>query len=256
MGRTGWEGVANGPIALRRGSFWTYIESKFHSDVIPVDPPLPHNPPKQSRSRRTLERIVRASLEILETEGADALTVQAIVERAGSSVGSFYARFAGKDELLEYLGERVWREAAERWDEAVASREWGQLPLRSLADGSVRLLGEAGRSRATYLRALERTPGARDDAFHAFQAHVLTGMARLLLLRRDEIAHPDPEMAVRVGLRAVLGVLDEGLARGPDALPLPRRMEEATDLLLGYLTGGKDAEGEDDGGVDFFDIWG
>ena len=68
-----------------------------------------HIPPKQTRSRRTLERIVQASLDILEREGPDGLTVQAIVERAGSSVGSFYARFGGKDDLLEYVGDRVWR---------------------------------------------------------------------------------------------------------------------------------------------------
>ena len=92
------------------------------------------NPPKQSRSKRTLERLVGASLEILGREGPDALTVQAIVERAGSSVGSFYARFAGKEDLLDYLGERVWREAAARWDEALASRDLSGLDLRQLVE--------------------------------------------------------------------------------------------------------------------------
>ena len=50
------------------------------------------NPPKQSRSRRTLERIVQAALKILEEQGHKALTVQAVVDRADSSVGSFYAQ--------------------------------------------------------------------------------------------------------------------------------------------------------------------
>ena len=53
----------------------------------------------------TWMRIAKASLEILGEEGADGLTVQAIVQRAGSSVGSFYARFDGKEDLLDYLGE-------------------------------------------------------------------------------------------------------------------------------------------------------
>jgi len=150
----------------------------------------------------------------------------------------------------------VWREAAQRWDDALASRDWSGLDLAGLVEGSVRLLGEAGRSRATYLRALERTPGARDDAYLAFQAHVLQGMEALLLARSDEMDHPDPAVAVRLGLRAVLGVLDDGLARGPEAIPLPRRMEEASVLLLQYLLRRGGGDSVDPAQVDFFDIWG
>lgn len=218
--------------------------------------PLPPNPPKQTRSRRTLERIVRASLELLGEEGPEGLTVQAIVTRAGSSVGSFYARFAGKEELLEYLGERVWREAAERWDQALASRDWSGSDLAGLVDGSVRLLGEAGRSRATYLKALERTPGARDDAYLAFRDHVLEGMAELLLARSDEMDHPDPEVAVRLGLRAALGVLDEAPAAGAASISPERRMEEASLLLRTYLIQAGRGGTIDPDTVDFFDIWG
>ena len=39
-------------------------------------------PPKQTRSRRTLERIVQASLSILDEQGPAGLTVQAVVARA------------------------------------------------------------------------------------------------------------------------------------------------------------------------------
>jgi AcrR family transcriptional regulator len=214
------------------------------------------NPPKQSRSRRTLERIVRASLEILEREGSEALTVQSIVERADSSVGSFYARFAGKDDLLDYLGERVWREAASRWDEALSSEDWRGLGLRQVVEGAVRLLGESGRSRASYLRALERTPGAREDAYLAFQTHVIGGIEGLLLARSDEITHPEPSLAVSLGLRAVLAMVEAPPSRaGRDLPPVDRRMEEAASMLLAYLAGeGAHAPGGKE--VDFFDIWG
>ncbi len=215
----------------------------------------PPNPPKQSRSHRTLERLVGASLEILEREGPEGLTVQAIVSRAGSSVGSFYARFGGKEELLRYLGERVWRESAQRWDRALASRDWTGLSLSELAEGAVRLLGEAGRSRAVYLRALERGPGNRDDAYRAFQAHVMEGVAGLLLARSGQMDHPSPEVAVRLGLRAVAAILEEGPG-AEEAIPLERRMEEAARLLLGYLLRGERGDTVRRGQVDFFDIWG
>ena len=66
----------------------------------------PVRPPVQARSRRTLARILDASLTLLGERGRDGLTVQDIVSRAGTSVGSFYARFSGKEDLL-----RTWKRA-------------------------------------------------------------------------------------------------------------------------------------------------
>lgn len=219
-------------------------------------PEKPHlTPPKQSRSKRTLERIVRASLDILDAEGVEGLTVQAIVARADSSVGSFYARFAGKDDLLHYLGERVWREAAERWDDALASRDFSGLTLAELVDGAVRLLAEASRSRASYLKALERAPGTGDDAYLAFQGHAVQGLEALLLAQASEMDHPHPSLAARLGLRAVLALLEAPPLPGAEPLSLEQRVEEAGRMLLGYLAGGPPGD-RPTGQVDFFDIWG
>ncbi len=214
------------------------------------------NPPKQSRSRRTLERMVGASLEILEEKGPDELTVQAIVDRAGSSVGSFYARFRGKDDLLDYLGERVWREASERWEEALTSRDWGSLDLPQLAEGAARLLLEAERSRASHLRALDRVAPSRErGGYDAFRAHLLEGLEEILLSRRTEIDHLDPVLAVRTGLRAVLGVV--GSPKGPGWSPPPERLvHESRELLVSYLLPSAARSEVPPGEVDFFDIWG
>jgi AcrR family transcriptional regulator len=218
-------------------------------------PDNPHlTPPKQSRSQKTLERIVRASLEILDAEGVDGLTVQAIVQRARSSVGSFYARFAGKDDLLEYLGERVWREAAQRWDDALAGQDLDGLSLAELVGGAVGLLADAGRSRASYLKALERAPGTGDDAYLAFQAHALQGLEALLLARAGEMAHPEPALATRLGLRAVIALVEAPPLPGAEPLTMERRMDEAVRLLHGYLAGGEPGD-RPSGRVDFFDIW-
>lgn len=223
--------------------------------------------PKQERSRKTLERIVRASLEILEEEGPDGLTVQAIITRADASVGSFYARFAGKDDLLDYLGDRVWREAAERWDRSLGGQDWSVLDLGAVVRLAVGLLAESGRSRARILAAIGRTPGVGADAYGAFREHVLHGLEGLLLERAGELDHPDPPIAVRVGLHAVLGVvsmLEPGPATagpveagaGQERAIAPERLHaEAERLLLSYLTGSTSGRG-DAGQMDFFDIWG
>ena len=216
------------------------------------------NSPKQARSRRTLERIIQAALEILEVDGSSALTVQAVVERANSSVGSFYARFSGKEDLLDYLAERVWHQTLDRWNDALSSRDWSRIDLQHIAEGSIRLLVDAGKSRSVYMRALDRAKGRDGVAYDTFRSRVIGDVAEILLARRDEIAHPDPELAVRLGLLATAGMIEAD--RSADDGPLPREIlvSEATNLLLRYLTVSTSASAQVKASeeVDFFDIWG
>ena len=94
--------------------------------------------PKQHRSRRTLQRIARAALELIAQNGVEGTTVGAIVRRAGSSVGSFYARFDGKSDLLLYLDEHIWETVEQQWSEALADGLTDR-PIDQLGEG----LGEA-----------------------------------------------------------------------------------------------------------------
>ena len=217
------------------------------------------NPPKQPRSRRTLERIVKAALELLEADGPDGVTVQAVVARAKSSVGSFYARFGGKGDLLEYLGERVWDEALGRWNDAIESKAWSGMNLAEITEGSVGLLIDVRRSRMGHLRDLDRMSGG-GDAYDRFRRHLVGSLEALLLERQAEMEHQRPELAVRLGLSAVLGVIDAGLETPDEAggegagVSREQLIHECTELLLGFLAGG--TRGRGTGPVEFFDVWG
>lgn len=213
------------------------------------------NPPKQGRSQRTLERIVAASLELLATEGPAGLTVHAVVEKAESSVGSFYARFNGKDDLLDYLGERVWADAAARWNEALVSRNWAALTLPQIAEGSVVLLIDAQRSRSVYLKALDWATGRHTDAYETFRSELLLGLSEILLVHADSIDHHDPQLAVRLGLRAILGVVDAESRAIEGRLSRDELVEECCALLIGYLMG-RDGFSSTSAGVEYFDVWG
>jgi len=214
-------------------------------------------PPKQPRSRRTLERLVSAALELLESEGPAGVTVQAVVARAKSSVGSFYARFRGKDDLLEYLSERVWDDALTRWNEAVDAHAWADMTLAQIIEGSAGLLFDVRRSRIGRLRHLDSMSGG-GDAYERFRRLLVESLEALLLERQGEMKHPEPQLAVRLGLSAVLGVLDTGLdaSAEPGAEPLERErlVSECTDLLLAYLAGSAPDRGSEP--VEFFDVWG
>lgn len=56
--------------------------------------------PVQKRSVRMVETILEAAARILEKDGFDGLTTNAIAERAGISIGSLYEYFPNKEAIL------------------------------------------------------------------------------------------------------------------------------------------------------------
>ena len=162
-----------------------------------------------------------------------------------------------RQDLLDYLGERLWDEALERWDSAIRSRNWSEIDLHEIAESSVSLLVEIGVSRAAYLRALDQAQGMNGVAYNRFRDRVLGDVAEILLTCQGEISHPEPDLAVRLGLLAA-----EGMIQGDQAAlggPAPREVVagEAANILLYYLTAGSPprAPVEASEKVDFFDIW-
>lgn len=225
-----------------------------------MSPPTSFQEPRQERSRRTLDRIVRAARELVAERGADATSIQDIVERAESSVGSFYARFGGKDDLFDYLERGVWDEARDRWDRALEERSWNRLPLADLAAGVVQVLLDVGRHEARVRRALQirrAAANARSPA-EEFQDDVREGLRTLLLSHVDEMAVEDPIRAVDLILRVVVGGLRELEVAGD--VPDREIVDELSRLLIAYLgsTPAADPPPAPEGieGVDFFDVWG
>ena len=214
-------------------------------------------PPKQDRSQRTLDRIAEAALEVMAEVGPEKATVATIVKRAGASVGSFYARFPGKEDLIRYLQDRVWSQARERWDQALAGEDWGALPMASVVEGVVGLLFRSFREDFQRRRVLGRGRVQDPDGIRRvveFHRHVLATVTPLLLVRREEITHPDPETAVRLGYRFAAGAIRELLDMGEAS---EAQVPELARAWTAYLCFG--AEVPDTGSteeVDFFDPWG
>lgn len=228
------------------------------------DPPL--RPPKQARSRRTLDRICRASLELMEEGGVESATVAAIVERAETSVGSFYARFSGKDDLIRYLQDRIWAEAGNRWDAALAEKDWGALSIESVVEGVVALLLRSFRADYHQREVLGRERRQDEEGARRvfeFHQHILATVTPLFLAHREEITHPDPEWAIRLGYRFAVGAireileLEEAVGVVDGAASADGIVPELARAWIAYLgAGGMGEKSGAPGEVDFFDPWG
>lgn len=69
--------------------------------------------------RTSLAAIVRAGGELLERDGRDGLTMQAVAERVGVRAPSLYKRVRGRDELLGMIASATARELGARVDAAL-----------------------------------------------------------------------------------------------------------------------------------------
>ena len=62
--------------------------------------------PTQARAAQTVDAIVEAAIQILQSDGEERLTTNRIAERAGVSIGSLYQYFADKEAIVEAVAER------------------------------------------------------------------------------------------------------------------------------------------------------
>ena len=197
----------------------------------------PIRPPRQARSRRTLSRIVSATETLLRERGPEAVTVQDVVARARTSVGSFYQRFSGKEELLRYVERTVLEDALARFDRGLTERITTDLSIEEQIRAVIALLVEEREAGAS-LPSADRLLRERADL-----------VTRVLLERRPEIRHPEPEVAIPIGFVAVSGALRDRPSDMADEV-LARELGR---LWLSYLGGGQGAR--DAGGMDFFQVW-
>jgi AcrR family transcriptional regulator len=209
------------------------VQSSFH-------------PPRQLRSAATLDRIVRAAQDLLAQRGYDAVTVDDIVARAGSSKGSFYHRFADKEALLAYLAGECLARGKAMWAERLDPERLRGVSLKAVLAEFVRdLMADYRGSDGPVLRALiteawHRPDGEFQRITDELDTHVRDALERLLRARSGEFAHRSPKRAARVGMlmvdatvrEAVLFATDRG---GPLAVPDAQLRRELADAYAAYL---------------------
>ncbi len=72
-------------------------------DIPSSQRPRPRKTPRQARSLETVKVIVEAAARILEVDGPEAFSTNAVAERAGVSIGSLYQYFPSKEALIGAL---------------------------------------------------------------------------------------------------------------------------------------------------------
>jgi AcrR family transcriptional regulator len=173
-------------------------------------------PPLQKRSQESLERVLQAGLDLLQAAGFEGFTLQEVSRRANVSIGSIYARAASKEELILAIYDReMERIAAEQ--ERIASPHEG-LSSRELVETLVREMAEIMLGHAASLRVFMHRSAIDPEIWRrgSERSHVLANVFETSLLEHaDELAHPDPELAIDVTYRFVYAALARRITHGP-----------------------------------------
>ncbi|MFE4962672.1 TetR/AcrR family transcriptional regulator [Streptomyces sp. NPDC056660] len=88
------------------------------------------------------DRIVAMALQIVDEEGAEALSMRALAERLGSGTATLYRHFANRAELVAQVVDHMYG-LVELDDRELASASW-QQPLTVVAHAMFRALGRHG----------------------------------------------------------------------------------------------------------------
>ena len=160
--------------------------------------------PQQARSQDTLQRVLDATERLLERMHFEDISIHQILEASEVSVGSFYARFHSKEDLLPLLYASYSADLARRMAGWLAPERWVGKALAERIRELMHLAVETYRARRGLLRAVALLARSRprqvsrsalrerEDQYRAAQ--------RLLLQCHGEIRHEDPNLAVHVGM--------------------------------------------------------
>ena len=188
--------------------------------------------PRQERSRRKVELMLEAATRILEKDGMDGLTTNAIAAKAGVSIGTLYQFFPNKAAILDGLAEH----------------ELKALGLRVMTVMQDARLDTTQARVAAIVSAVAATYGHRHKAHRLVMAHSLgrggNQMAPLFARLRRHLGADRSACAIRQALdpadafvlaHAFHGVLLAMISEHDDA-PDQADVEQAlTRLVLRFL---------------------
>ena len=164
--------------------------------------------------------MIAAATAILEKGGLAALTLTEVSRRSGVSIGSIYGRLDSKEDLIRAAQAQAISQIQVEFSAMVGQIRTQDLALRELVPTVVRELAFFLRRHARLLSAFMQA--AMSDPLVArvgrgAHSKDLRDLKLLLLEKRHEIRHPDPDHAAAACFTVVYGSLARYLGLAPNS---------------------------------------
>jgi AcrR family transcriptional regulator len=170
--------------------------------------------PRQERSRESERKLLKAAAEVLGQHGVEGATIPRIADHAGLTPGAVYRRFRDKDELLEMMILGILERQDERTKAGLTPKAAAQIPLPVFAEQVIGSMVVSYRANAALLRAMRQFAHRRAHTefwkkVSVIELRTFRRIVDLFVAHRAEINHPQPKMAVALGLMTVTSTLFE-----------------------------------------------
>lgn len=170
--------------------------------------------PQQARSRESLSRLLKATVEVLGQQGVAGTTIPRIAAHAGLTPGAVYRRFRNKEVLLETAILRILEDQRKVLLLAFTVEAAAEIPFPTLAEQVINSMVVSYRVNASLLRAVrqflqdnEGTPFWKKASKLEMQAFEY--LVDVLVASGRKIEHANPRTAAALGLTMVIGTLWE-----------------------------------------------
>jgi AcrR family transcriptional regulator len=200
--------------------------------------PLGFRPPRQARSRAALQRILASAEQVLAETGFDDLTMVAVAERAGLSVGAIYRRFEGKEQLLNAVKDRLLTGVEDDITAALDAVDGGLREVigaftAAMADGF-----SAGAHVIPHVVGNSRAIGSSERSRKALE-HIQRLFLDATTAHLEEIRRSDPPTALAITVRTITAACIHRAVIGrntPDGITWADWCDQITDMATLYLT--------------------
>lgn len=209
---------------------------------MPASRPSSALPTWQPRSLKTQDRILAAAEALLAEGDVGAITMERVAERAHVSVGTIYKRFQGKTSLLPLVLARVQAQRLGQLQAFLAQPQWRDAGLGARIHGVLTVFAASQIEQRQLIRALVTGVWQSDDsgANVADAARLMTAIHEWLFECAAEIEHPEPRLALSLGLFTALQTLQTAILmdRIPPQIGLERFTAEVARMFRHYLAAG------------------
>jgi AcrR family transcriptional regulator len=197
--------------------------------------------PQQARSRESLNKLLKATVEVLGQQGVAGTTIPRIAAHAGLTPGAVYRRFRNKDVLLETAILRILADQGKVLLLALTVEAAAEIPFPTLAEQVINSLVVSYRVNASLLRAIrqflqdnEGTPFWKKAS--KLEMQTFEYLVDIFVTSGRDIKHADPRAAVALGLVMVIGTLWEIIVNPGDIKAWKGLLPKDDRALKGELT--------------------
>jgi AcrR family transcriptional regulator len=197
--------------------------------------------PQQARSRESLNKLLKATVEVLGQQGVAGTTIPRIAAHAGLTPGAVYRRFRNKDVLLETAILRILADQGKVLLLALTVEAAAEIPFPTLAEQVINSLVVSYRVNASLLRAVrqflqdnEGTPFWKKAS--KLELQTFEYLVDIFVTSGREIKHADPRAAAALGLMMIIGTLWEVIVNPGDIKVWKGLLPKDDRTLKGELT--------------------